>query len=125
MRALELADPVTQPATIEDVPEPAPLDDEVLVRVHATAVTPSELIWSPTTHTKDGAARTRAIPSHEFSGVVEAVGDDVRGVRVGDKVFGMNDWFADGAMAELVITRKEWIAAKPEAVAADQKKAAE
>jgi NADPH:quinone reductase-like Zn-dependent oxidoreductase len=43
---------------------------EVLVRVCAAGVTPTESRWYPTTHKKDGTGRTHAIPGHEFSGVV-------------------------------------------------------
>lgn len=32
----------------EDAPQPQPAEGEVLVRVHATAVTPTELGWSTT-----------------------------------------------------------------------------
>src|SRR5262249_43402400 len=54
--------------------------------------------WHPTSHTKSGEPRIGAVPSHEFSG---------------EAVFGMNDWYADGALAEFCVTRPEWIAPKP------------
>jgi hypothetical protein len=31
-------------------------------------------------------------------------------VALGDEVYGLNDWFADGATAEFYLTRPEWIA---------------
>ena len=40
------------------------------------------------------------MPSHEFSGTVTAVGEDVGSLEVGHEVFGLNDWYADGALAE-------------------------
>ena len=76
-----------------EIREPSPSKDEVLVRVLAAGVTPTELLWYPSTHTKDGSARANAIPGHEFSGLVEAVGSDVTGFVQGDAIFGMNDWF--------------------------------
>jgi NADPH:quinone reductase-like Zn-dependent oxidoreductase len=96
-----------------DVPQPKPGLGEVLVRVHAAGVTATELIWYPTTHTKDGAARTGAIPAHEFSGVIAEVGSDVRDVKVGQEIYGVNDWFADGALAEYCVTTPVEIAPKP------------
>jgi NADPH:quinone reductase-like Zn-dependent oxidoreductase len=48
----------------------------------------------------------RTVPGHEFSGVITAIGKDVQDFEVGDEVYGMNDWFADGATAEFCITRK-------------------
>ena len=86
---------------------------EILVHVHASGVTPSELLWYPTTHTKSGTARIRTVPGHEFSGVITAIGKDVQGFEVGDEVYGMNDWFADGATAEFCITLPQNIARKP------------
>jgi len=86
---------------------------EILVHVHAAGVTPTELFWYPTTHTKSGKPRTRAVPGHEFSGVITAIGKDVQDFEVGDEVYGMNDWFADGATAEFCITLPQNIARKP------------
>lgn len=96
-----------------EMDEPAPAQGEVVVRVRAAGVTPTELLWYPTTHTSSGAPRLHAVPGHEFAGVVAAVGAGVGGVEVGQEVFGMNDWFADGATAEFCVTRPEWIAPKP------------
>src|SRR5471032_3318 len=84
--------------------------DDVLIEVRATGVTPTELAWYPTTHTKDGALRVGAAPGHEFSGVVAALGKGATGFVVGQEVYGMNDWFADGATAEYCLTKPQWIA---------------
>ena len=46
----------------------------------------------------------RAIPGHEFSGVVEAVAADVDPHQIGREVFGLNDWFADGATADYCLS---------------------
>src|SRR5215475_14485266 len=86
---------------------------EILIQVHAAGVTTTELLWSTTTHTKSGTARMHAVPGHEFSGVIAAIGKDVQDFEVGDEVYGMNDWFADGATAEFCITLPQNIARKP------------
>jgi NADPH:quinone reductase-like Zn-dependent oxidoreductase len=117
MKALQLTSMQHGPRlTVADVLTPTAGDGEVLIRVHAAGVTPTELQWYPTTHTKEDAARIGAIPGHEFSGVVAAVGGDVAGFQVGDTVYGMNDWFADGATAEFCVTAPQSIALKPEAL---------
>lgn len=59
----------------------------------------------------DGARRRSAL--HEFSGKVAQLGKGVTGLAEGDEIYGTNDWFADGALAEFCITRPEWIAPKP------------
>jgi NADPH:quinone reductase-like Zn-dependent oxidoreductase len=92
---------------------PTPGAGEVLVQVCAAGVTPPELGWFPTRHSKTGERRRQPIPGHEFSGVVKAVGSGVTEVSVGEEVFGMNDWFADGAMAEYCLTVPAAIAPKP------------
>ena len=96
-----------------ELQKPEPSSGEVLVLIHAAGVTPTELLWYPTTHTKSGTGRIRAVPGHEFSGVITAIGKDVRDFKVGDEVYGMNDWFADGATAEFCITLPQNIARKP------------
>jgi NADPH:quinone reductase-like Zn-dependent oxidoreductase len=77
----------------EDVPVPEPKPGEVLVRVHAVGVNPPD--W----YVRDGMTNIPpelrpplslpVIPGTDVSGVVEAVANDVRGLSVGDEVFGL------------------------------------
>jgi len=76
-----------------EVETPQPRRGEVLIRVHAAGVTRTELSWEPTTHAKSGQDRRHAIPGHEFSGTIAAVGAGAEGM-VGQEVFGLNDWYA-------------------------------
>ncbi len=105
------------PALVPDsAATPEPGAGELLVRVCAAGVTPTELGWYPTLHTKSGEQRTGAIPGHEFSGVIATVGHGVGCLEVGREVFGMNDWFTDGAMAEYCIAPFFAVAPKPPAL---------
>ena len=70
-------------------------------------MTHTELLWQPTTHTKSGENRRHAIPGHEFSGTIAAICVGADGI-VGQEVFGMNDWYAQGATAELRWTEIDW-----------------
>jgi NADPH:quinone reductase-like Zn-dependent oxidoreductase len=98
----------------EDAPKPSPKDNQVLVRVHATAITPTEFAWYPTFHTPDGGTRPfPIILGHEFSGVVDAIGSACTGVQIGDPVYGLSDWFIDGAQADYCLTMPANIAPKP------------
>jgi NADPH:quinone reductase-like Zn-dependent oxidoreductase len=99
-----------------NIVEPSPATDQVLIRVHAVGVTPTELLWYPSTHKKDGSIRADAVPGHEFSGVVESVGSQVTGFVQGDAVFGMNDWFLEGATAELCVASEKDIVTKPTSI---------
>ncbi len=97
-----------------DIPMPHPNANEVLVRVHATSVMPSELGWTPTFSTPTGGPRPfPVVLSHDLSGVVEAVGAQVQNWTAGDAVFGINDWFANGAQAEYCIAPATALARKP------------
>jgi NADPH:quinone reductase-like Zn-dependent oxidoreductase len=98
---------------LAEVATPAPGPGELLVRVHAAGVTPSERVWYPTTHRKDGGPRAGAVPGHEFSGTVAAVGPGVAGFAPGQAVFGMSDWFADGATAEFCAAPASAVVPKP------------
>lgn len=115
MKAIQI-DNSHQPQTLAavDLPIPGPGEKEILVRVSAAGVTPTELVWYPTTNTRSGEPRVKAVPGHEFSGVVAALGKNAQGFEVGDEIYGLNDWFADGATAEFCITQPQNIAAKPQ-----------
>jgi NADPH:quinone reductase-like Zn-dependent oxidoreductase len=114
MKAIQI-DNSTHPQTFlaADLPLPEPGKGEILVRVHSAGVTQTELQWYPTLYTRSGAPRAKAVPGHEFSGVVAARGKSVEGFEVGEAVYGLNDWFAEGATAEFCITQPSNIAHKP------------
>ena len=100
-------------SVIMNLPKPVPSSGEVLIRVASAGVMPTELGWPSTWFQKSGETRVHTIPAHEFSGVVEALGPDVAGVKAGDEVFGMNDWYRDGAMAQYCIASWQDIEPKP------------
>jgi len=81
MKAAVLFEP-KKPLEIRDVTIDKPGPHEVLIRTAACGVCRSDL------HFVDGAYPTPlpAIPGHEAAGIVEAVGSEVRTVKVGDAV---------------------------------------
>ena len=46
--------------------------------------------------------RTPTIPGHELAGVVTALGYGTTGLSVGQRVFGLADWYRDGSLAEFI-----------------------
>ena len=82
-----------------------PQEGEVLLRVHAAAITRDELDW-PTD-------RLPAIPSYEVCGVVAAVAPGVDSVRVGDSVYALTHFDRDGAAADYVALPADIVAPKP------------
>ncbi|HUF92703.1 MAG TPA: alcohol dehydrogenase catalytic domain-containing protein, partial [Candidatus Limnocylindria bacterium] len=88
---------------LDEVPDPAPGDGQVVVRVHAVGVNPVD------TYIRAGAyARMPAlpyVPGTDGAGVVKAVGAGVRTVAVGDRVYmaGTAGETSTGAYAELAL----------------------
>jgi NADPH:quinone reductase-like Zn-dependent oxidoreductase len=114
MKAMQVNNSKQGPALIAtELPQPRPGEGELLISVRAAGVTPTELSWYPTSQTKDGTPRKGAVPGHEFSGVVAELGRNTTGFEVGQEIYGLNDWFADGATAEFCLTTPQSIAAKP------------
>jgi NADPH:quinone reductase-like Zn-dependent oxidoreductase len=87
--------------------------DEVQVRVKVAAINP--LDWKQ----RQGAMKlfmTREFPKgigSDFAGIVEAVGQDVHSVRIGDEVLGTMDVTKPGAFAEVLITHARLLIKKP------------
>jgi NADPH:quinone reductase-like Zn-dependent oxidoreductase len=101
----------------ECAPMPQPGEGEVLVRVHAAGITPTELSWIPTWTAPTGKPRPLpVIPGHEYSGEIAGLGPSVSGAAVGDLVYGLNDWYSDGAQAEYCVARLGDFAAKPASI---------
>jgi NADPH:quinone reductase-like Zn-dependent oxidoreductase len=114
MKAIQLQETATRPTLqLVEVAQPICGKADVLIRVHAAGIIPTELEWQPTTQTKTGAKRSNAIPSHEFSGIIAAKGNEVTAFSIGQAVYGFNDWYSDGALAELCLTQPSSIAPKP------------
>ena len=101
----------------EEVKDPHAGPNELLIRVHAAGVTPSEILWGPTSTARTGEPRPLPIIlGHEFSGEIAALGPGVTRFAIGDAVYGLNDWFADGADAEFCLVADAAVAHKPQSV---------
>lgn len=100
----------------EDIQQPLVGKQQILVRVHATAVMPTELGWSTTWETEAGAPREAPVPGHDLSGVVASVGPGVTGWAPGDPVYGLIDFYRDGAEAEYAIALPGELAPKPQSL---------
>ena len=81
---------------LEEIELPSPGPGEVLVRVHAAAITRGELEWP--------VDRLPAIPSYELSGVV---------VDSGDEVYALTPFDRDGVAAEYAVVPTDVLAPKP------------
>jgi len=82
--------------------EPQAAINDVVVQVYASAMTGDELSWPSTWIDRAGRNRTPSVPGHELAGVVTAIGYGTTGLSVGQRVFGLTDWYRDGTLAEYV-----------------------
>lgn len=101
---------------LEDAPMPELGPGDVLVRVSATGITPTELRWDETYQHPDGTPRIPTIPGHEVSGVVDRVAPGVVNLHPGAAVYGLADFPRDGAAAEFVAVRAGNLAPKPRSI---------
>jgi NADPH:quinone reductase-like Zn-dependent oxidoreductase len=94
----------------QEAPDPAPKSNEALVRVHAASINPVDWML------RSGAVRDLIpidfpyILGIDMAGIIEAVGDEASGFKVGDRVMAI----ASGAYAELCVVRTEQLAHVPD-----------
>ncbi|HZB38272.1 MAG TPA: NADPH:quinone oxidoreductase family protein [Beijerinckiaceae bacterium] len=100
---------------LEEVPEPRPGRNEALVRVKATGLNFFDtLIIENKYQLKPPLPFS---PGAEFCGVVEALGPETAGIRVGERVIGSLGY---GACRELVVAPAKRLARVPDGVSDDQ-----
>jgi len=122
MRAITLNAPDTQPASREDLPEPSPADNEVVVRVHASSVNPVDGSIAAGLLAGMGVEYEYPVTlGRDYAGTVEQTGSAVSAFKPGDQVFGFlvhaNPTARDGAWSELItVTEELSIAPAPDGV---------
>src|SRR5690242_2320762 len=99
--------------TLAERPAPAAAINDVIVQIHASGFVPTELEWPSTWTDRRGRDRTPSIPGHELAGVVTALGYGTTGLSVGQRVFGLADWYRDGTLAEYVAIEARNLAPLP------------
>src|SRR3981189_1895363 len=97
----------------EDAPRPKPQAGEVLIRVHAAGVNPSD--WKVREgHMKDfWPHKFPLILGWDLSGVVEKLGRGVSRFKIGDEVYSLPDPTPNGAYADYIVVRESELALKP------------
>ena len=93
-----------------DMPEPVASSGEVLVDIVAASVNGAD--WKVRAGISGQLARFPYILGRDFSGVVSAIGDGVKDLRVGDEVFGVCDVGQEGAYAEKIAVKAAIVAKK-------------
>ena len=115
MKAIVVTDRAARTAGMKlvDRPEPQAAINDVVVQVHASGFIWDEQTWPSTWTDRLDRDRTPSIPGHELAGVVTALGYGTTGLSVGQRVFGLADWYRDGTLAEYVAMEARNLAPLP------------
>ena len=107
-----------QRGSVQELPDPMPEKNEVVVRVEAAGVNVVD-VWVMAGALKDMMEhRFPLIPGVEASGVVAAIGSEVNGFAEGDRIYGVSvkPFFGAGTFAEMATLTGDAIAHAPTAV---------
>ncbi|MEZ4824993.1 MAG: NAD(P)-dependent alcohol dehydrogenase [Bacteroidia bacterium] len=95
-----------------DIEKPQPKDNEILVKIYATTVTSGDvrlrssnfplLVWLPVRLIFGLFKPKKEILGHEFSGIVEAIGNNVTKYKVGDEIIATPTMLKTGSYAEYI-----------------------
>jgi NADPH:quinone reductase-like Zn-dependent oxidoreductase len=115
MKAIVVTDQAAGTAGMKllERPELQAAINDVVVEIHASGFVPTELEWPSTWVDRLDRDRTPVIPGHELAGVVTALGYGTTGLSVGQRVFGLTDWYRDGTLAEYAAVEARNLARLP------------
>jgi NADPH:quinone reductase-like Zn-dependent oxidoreductase len=115
MKAIVVSDQTAGRAGMKLVerPVPQPSINDVVVQVYASGFVNTELDWPSTWTDRLERDRTPSILGHELAGVVTALGYGTTGLSVGQRVFGLTDWYRDGTLAEYAAVEARNLAPLP------------
>jgi NADPH2:quinone reductase len=94
---------------LREVPRPSPSHDQVLVRVHATALNRADVLQRQGRYPAPPGAPAD-IPGMEFAGEVAELGEGASRWKVGQRVFGI---VGGGGYAEYLVTHERLLAEIP------------
>jgi NADPH:quinone reductase-like Zn-dependent oxidoreductase len=115
MKAIVVSDPAAGMAGMKlmERPRPPAAINDVVVEVHASGFVGTELTWPSTWADRLNRGRAPTIPGHEMAGVVAEIGYGTTGLSLGQRVFGLADWYRDGTLAEYVAMESRNLAPLP------------
>ncbi len=99
-----------QPLQLEEIPQPTPARDEVLVRVHAASINPFDTMVQA--GYMQGYLSAPLTIGTDFSGEVVETGAEITHVKPGDAVYGLVPMHS-GSFAEYLVAKANEVALKP------------
>ncbi|GAB2529338.1 NADP-dependent oxidoreductase [Spirosoma aerophilum] len=103
--------------TLDTIERPTPAADEILVKVYASGVNPTD--WAIREGGNDILKPYLTLPmtlGWDAAGVVDAIGSDVTAFREGDAVYGVPDFPGNGSYAEYCVAKASQFALKPKTI---------
>ncbi len=97
-----------------EMPDPVAASGEVVVDIVAASVNGAD--WKVREGKSGQLSKFPYILGRDFSGVVSAVGEGVRDLRIGDEVFAVCDVGQEGAYAEKIAIKAAIVAKKPDSL---------
>jgi NADPH:quinone reductase-like Zn-dependent oxidoreductase len=98
---------------LEDVPVPAPKEDEVLIKVFAAGVNSFDGVLRSGKYAKIFGMQLPWIPGYDVAGTVEKIGGKVSKFKVGDSVYAFISIPRGGGYAEYALAKENQAAIKP------------
>src|ERR1700743_3630920 len=91
---------------LEDIAIPQPAENEVLIKVYASAVNPVDQKLVAGASQEKFPTKFPLTIGWDVSGVIEAIGDKVRHYKIGDEVYGRPFPTKNGAFAEYLVIKE-------------------
>jgi NADPH:quinone reductase-like Zn-dependent oxidoreductase len=102
-----------KPLELEEVPQPEPKDDEILIRVHAASINPFDSALQA--GYLQAMAKTPMTMGSDYAGEVVATGSKISHLKKGDAVYGLSP-LGPGAFAEYTIAKANEVTQKPKSL---------
>jgi NADPH:quinone reductase-like Zn-dependent oxidoreductase len=98
---------------LEDVPVPAPKENEMLIKVFAAGVNSFDGTLLSGKYAKMFGTQLPWIPGYDVAGTVEKIGTKVTRFKIGDPVYAFISIPSGGGYTEYALTKENWAALKP------------
>lgn len=101
---------------VEEIDRPTPQPNEILIKIYASGVNPVD--WKIRSG-KNYERYKNPMPltlGWDMAGVVEDIGEDVKGFKKGDEVYARPDLDKDGTYAEYITVQADKVGFKPKSI---------
>lgn len=105
---------------IADMLKPTIKPDELLVKIHAASVNPKDTFIRKGRFKRFTGHQFPMLTGFDFSGEIAEIGANIRGLSIGDAVYGMFDGWVGQTCAEYIAAKPSQLAKKPESLSFEE-----